>query len=807
MEFKLASDYEPCGDQAQAIVKLTKSLRAGNRHQTLLGVTGSGKTFTAANVIRNLGRPTLVISHNKTLAAQLYSEFKQFFPENAVEYFVSYFDYYQPEAYIPRTDTYIEKDSSINQEIERLRLSTTSALLSRRDVIVVSSVSCIYGLGSPEDYRAMLTPLSVGQQISREAFLAKLVDMLYERNDIAFTRGKFRVRGDVIEVHPANEDEQGVRIEFFGDEIDRLSYFDPLTGKVEKTVPGLTLFPAKQFVTPYEKLRRAQMTIREELDLRIAQFESEGKLLEAQRLKMRTEYDLEMLQEMGFCSGIENYTRHLSGRPPGSTPYTLLDFFPDDFLLVVDESHATVPQVGGMYEGDRSRKSVLVDYGFRLPSAMDNRPLKFPEFMAHQRQVLYISATPAPFEIANSVVGNKTYIKHPRETAGTIGEGETTPARLAGLRAAETPGIYRAATPAEPAPLPPRPNLKIIRRHATPIANGETPAESSALGVDYADRHVSSDIADSFDVFVDGQPLIVEQIIRPTGLLDPVISVKPLKNQIDDTIEACRQRIEAGERILVTTLTKRTAEDLTDYLRDVGMKVRYLHSDIDTIERVEILRGLRAAEFDILVGINLLREGLDLPEVSLVCILDADKEGYLRSQTSLIQTAGRAARHINGMVILFADTVTQSMRKLLEVTEYRRQRQIEYNEAHGITPQSVRRAVQESLHVILKGKAKEESVIRETGGDFSISEVLRELEAEMAAAAASLEYERAALLRDQIMELKNGTGISKIEPKRRSGKVNYRQGSGRNGGEAPAGAPTARPALKFRRPGNAQPRS
>ena len=667
MEFKLASEYAPCGDQGQAITKLTKSLRAGNRHQTLLGVTGSGKTFTAANVIRNLGRPTLVISHNKTLAAQLYSEFKQFFPENAVEYFVSYFDYYQPEAYIPRTDTYIEKDSSINQEIERLRLSTTSALLSRRDVIVVSSVSCIYGLGSPEDYRAMLTPLSVGQQISREAFLAKLVDMLYERNDIAFTRGKFRVRGDVIEVCPANEDEQGIRIEFFGDEIDRLSHFDPLTGKVEKTVPGLTLFPAKQFVTPYEKLRRAQTTIREELDKRIAEFETQGKLLEAQRLKMRTEYDLEMLQEMGFCSGIENYTRHLSGRPPNSTPYTLLDFFPDDFLLVVDESHATIPQIGGMYEGDRSRKSVLVDYGFRLPSAMDNRPLKFDEFMAHQRQVLYISATPAKFEIDNSVVGNKTYIKHPREGAGSIGEGETVPARLAGLRAAEAPGTYLAPPAREQTARPwPRPNLKIIRRHATPVANGEVPAGNAADGANghgYADRNQSSDIADSFDVFVDGQPLIVEQIIRPTGLLDPVISVLPLKNQIDDTIEACRQRIEAGERILVTTLTKRTAEDLTDYLRDVGMRVRYLHSDIDTIERVEILRALRAAEFDILVGINLLREGLDLPEVSLVCILDADKEGYLRSQTSLIQTAGRAARHVNGKVILFADTVTQSMQK------------------------------------------------------------------------------------------------------------------------------------------------
>ena len=798
MDFQLASEYEPSGDQAQAIAKLTKSLRAGNRHQTLLGVTGSGKTFTAANVIRNLGRPTLVISHNKTLAAQLYSEFKQFFPENAVEYFVSYFDYYQPEAYIPRTDTYIEKDSSINQEIERLRLSTTSALLSRKDVIVVSSVSCIYGLGSPEDYRAMLTPISVGQQISREAFLAKLVDMLYERNDIALTRGKFRVRGDVIEVCSANEDEVGIRVEFFGDEIDRISLFDPLTGKVDKSVPGLTIFPAKQFVTPHEKLRRAQQTIREELDLRIAQFETEGKLLEAQRLKMRTEYDLEMLQEMGFCSGIENYTRHLSGRPPNSTPYTLLDFFPDDFLLVVDESHATIPQIGGMYEGDRSRKSVLVDYGFRLPSAMDNRPLKFPEFMAHQRQCLYISATPAQFEMNNSVVGNRSYVPHPREAAAAIGAGETVPARLPGVASvAEDRGGYDAVPKREQAPPIPRPNLKIIRRHATPVANGETPEKPADNP--YADRHAKSDIADSFDVFVDGQPLVVEQIIRPTGLLDPQITVRPLKNQIDETIEACRQRIEAGERILVTTLTKRTAEDLTDYLKDVGLKVRYLHSDIDTIERVEILRGLRAAEFDILVGINLLREGLDLPEVSLVCILDADKEGYLRSQTSLIQTAGRAARHVNGHVILFADTVTQSMRKLIDVSEYRRNRQMEYNAEHGITPQSVRRAVQESLHMILKGKDVEESVIREAGGNFSVSEVLRELEAEMAAAAASLEYEKAALLRDQIMELKNGTGISRIEPKKRPGKkVSYSKGG--NGHAPEAGA--ARPALKFKRPGN-----
>ena len=796
MGFRLSSDYEPQGDQGQAIEKLTRSLAAGNRHQTLLGVTGSGKTFTAANVIRNIGKPTLVISHNKTLAAQLYSEFKQFFPDNAVEYFVSYFDYYQPEAYIPRTDTYIEKDSSINQEIERLRLSTTSALLSRKDVIVVSSVSCIYGLGSPEDYRQMLTPLSVGQCLSREAFLAKLVDMLYERNDIAFNRGKFRVRGDVIEVHPANLDEQAVRVEFFGDEIDRLSVFDPLTGKVEKTLPGLTLFPAKQFVTPYEKLRRAMGTIRSELDERIAQFEREGKLLEAQRLKMRTEYDIEMLQEMGFCSGIENYTRHLSGRPAGSTPYTLLDFFPDDFVLVVDESHATIPQIGGMYEGDRSRKSVLVDYGFRLPSAMDNRPLKFDEFMRRQSQILYISATPADFEIRNSFVGNATYLKHAREEIGAIGEGETVPARLAGMHATWAAGQTAAA--ASPAA---RPNLKLVRKGNASDRSAADPAPGANPIAQPTVRAQEESLATAaFEPTENGRPLVVEQIIRPTGLLDPQITIKPLKNQIDDTIEACRLRIEAGQRVLVTTLTKRTAEDLADYLRDVGLKVRYLHSEIDTIERVEILRGLRGGEFDILVGINLLREGLDLPEVSLVCILDADKEGYLRSQTSLIQTAGRAARHIDGSVILFADTVTHSMRKLIEVTEYRRRRQIEYNEAHGITPQSVKRAVQESLHTILRGRDIEEGVIRESGGDFSVTEVLRELEAEMAAAAAGLEYEKAALLRDQIMELKRGTGLDKLEPKARPGKISYSRGTG-GGARGFSGGPAKRPALKFRKSG------
>jgi excinuclease ABC subunit B len=746
MPFQLESDYKPRGDQSQAIAKLTKSIEAGNRHQTLLGVTGSGKTFTMANVIRELDRPTLVISHNKTLAAQLYSEFKQFFPKNAVEYFVSYFDYYQPEAYIPRTDTYIEKDSSINEEIERLRLSATSALLTRRDTIVVASVSCIYGVTSPEDYERMLLTVKRGQHTSREAVLSRLIDMLYERNDISFSRGKFRVRGDVVEVYPATADEEAVRLEFFGDEIDAITRFDPLTGHARESLSIMTFFPAKQFVTPADKLNRALQTIRAELEERIILLESQNKLLEAQRIRIRTEYDLEMLQEMGFCNGIENYSRHLSGRPPGSKPYTIVDFFPKDFLVVIDESHATIPQIGGMYEGDRSRKTVLVNYGFRLPSALDNRPLNFDEFMKLTNQLVYVSATPAEFEIQNSVVGNKGYVPHKRQR---IGQDEPVPFVLPGETIAavddrrnKTDGAHRAT-------------LQKPHQH---ISRTDEPAEK-------------------FEVKETGAPLVVEQIIRPTGLLDPKITLKPLKNQIDDTIELCRQRVEKSERVLITTLTKRTAEDLADYLRDVGLKVRYLHSDIDTIERVEILRGLRAAEFDILVGINLLREGLDLPEVSLVCILDADKEGFLRSQTSLIQTAGRAARHINGEVVLFADVVTQSMEALISISEYRRTKQMEYNEKHGITPQTVRRAVQESLHTILRGREIAASVIQEAGGNFDLTELLRELEEEMQTASANLEFERAALLRDQIMEVKSGAGITKIEPKRRP--VKYTRNSGR----------------------------
>ena len=737
MAFQLESNFKPRGDQGQAIAKLLKSVEAGNCHQTLLGVTGSGKTFTIANVVRELNRPTLVISHNKTLAAQLYSEFKQFFPQNAVEYFVSYFDYYQPEAYIPRSDTYIEKDSSINEEIERLRLSTASALLSRRDVIVVASVSCIYGITSPEDYEQMLLTVKRGQHVSRETVLGRLIDMLYERNDINFGRGRFRVRGDVVEIYPASADEEGIRLEFFGDEIDGIRRFDPLTGHTHESLNVITFFPAKQFVTPADKLNRALRTIREELEQRIIELEAQNKLLEAQRLRMRTEYDLEMLQEMGFCNGIENYSRHLSGRAPGSRPYTIIDFFPDDFLTVIDESHATIPQIGGMYEGDRSRKTVLVNYGFRLPSALDNRPLNFDEFMKLTNQTIYVSATPAEFEIQNSVVGNKTYIPHRRQR---IGDEELVPFVLPGGK---------------------RPTSNIQRR-----------TSNSGVQISRTDEP-----PEKFDVHTPGAPLVVEQIIRPTGLLDPKITVKPLKSQIDETIELCRQRVEKGERVLVTTLTKRTAEDLADYLRDVGLKVRYLHSDIDAIERVEILRGLRAADFDILVGINLLREGLDLPEVSLVCILDADKEGFLRSQTSLIQTAGRAARHVNGEVVLFADIITQSMEALMSISEYRRAKQMDYNEKHGITPQTVRRAVQESLHTILRGREVEASVIREAGGDFNLTELLRELEQEMQEASANLEFERAALLRDQIMEVKNGAGIDKIEPRRRP--VKYSRNSRR----------------------------
>jgi len=652
--FELHQPYPPAGDQPEAIEQLSAGLEDGLAHQVLLGVTGSGKTFTMANVINQINRPTLVISHNKTLAAQLYAEFKTFFPNNAVEYFVSYFDYYQPEAYIPRTDTFIEKDSSVNEEIERMRLSTMGSLLSRRDVLVVASVSCIYGISSRDDYEALMVPLVTGQEISREQLLSRLVDIQYSRNDIAFERGQFRVRGDTVDIRTANT-EDGVRVEFFGDEIERIQRFDPLTGDTIETLPATTIFPGKQFVTQDDKMKAAMKTIRVELRERIQELEKEKKLLEAQRIKMRTEYDLEMMEELGYCSGIENYTRHISARPPGSKPNTLMDFFPKDFLLVVDESHATLPQIRGMYAGDRSRKTVLVEHGFRLPSALDNRPLNFEEFQSHQHQTVYVSATPAELEM------------------------------------------------------------------------------------DWAKPHVA------------------EQIVRPTGLVDPEITVRPLKGQIDDLIEECRQCADSKERVLVTTLTKRTAEELTDYLREIGVNVRYLHSDIDALERVEILRALRKGDFDVLVGINLLREGLDLPEVALVAILDADKEGFLRSATSLIQTAGRAARHLNGRVLLYADEMTRSIQQFMTTSGYRRDKQLEHNAEHGITPKSVSRAVEESLGDRQDATDKATMLLRESSENFDVTEMIRELEKEMLAAAEKLEFEKAALLRDQVNQLKRET--------------------------------------------------
>lgn len=720
MDFRLVSEFAPKGDQEQAIAKLVKSIESGNRHQTLRGVTGSGKTFTMANVINQIQKPTLIMSHNKTLAAQLYSEFKAFFPENAVEYFVSYFDYYQPEAYIPRSDTYIEKDSSINEEIERLRLSTMGSLITRDDVIVVASVSCIYGLGNPEDYKEMMFGIRQGEEIGRDEFLTELVDLLFERNDISFERGHFRVRGDVVEVRPAYLEETAIRIEFFGDEIDRITSIDTRSGHVIDEVTHYVFYPAKQFVSSKEKLKGAMVAIRQELDDRIAWFEKNGKLIEAQRIRMRTEYDLEMMQEMGFCQGIENYSRHITGRKPGERPYTLLDFFPDDYLLLADESHATLPQVRGMFEGDKSRKSVLVDHGFRLPSAMDNRPLRFDEYMKMTKRRLYVSATPGPFEIVNSRPDNPKFIPIKSRNESDF-----------------DPTFFKRLT------------IK---------ASG------------------ASEKPEDFDISRSGGQLIVEQIIRPTGLLDPILTMRPLKSQIDETIELCQQRVEKDERVLITTLTKKTAEDLTEYLQGVDLKVRYIHADVDAIERVEILRALRAAEFDILVGINLLREGLDLPEVSLVCILDADKEGFLRNETSLIQTAGRAARHINGECVLFCDIVTDSIQCLLDVTEYRRRIQREHNEEHGITPKSVKRAVQKSLHdrgaSHQAAKEVNTSLVAEDEMIFNAVEVIREMEDEMQKASAKLEFEKAAHLRDQIKELKQRAGIEAPPPNRKA-KVKY----------------------------------
>ena len=654
--FHLVSDFSLAGDQERAIGELVDGLNRGDRYQTLLGVTGSGKTFTMAQSIARVNRPTLVMVHNKTLAAQLFQEFRRFFPENAVEYFVSYYDYYQPEAYVPATDSYIEKEATINDEIDRMRLSATRSLFERRDVIIVASVSCIYGLGSPEAYYGMLLPLERGQRIGREQVLRKLVEIQYERNDHDFARGTFRVRGDVIEVIPSYE-EQGLRIELFGDEVDELTSFDPLTGKAIRKHDKIAVYPKSHFVAPRDRTRRAVETIKEELASRRGQLESEGRLLEAQRLHQRTMFDLEMIREIGYCHGIENYARHLTGRAPGEPPPTLLDYLPNDALIIVDESHQTVPQIRGMYHGDRSRKEVLVAYGFRLPSALDNRPLNFEEWETRVRQVIFVSATPGPYELVKS-------------------EG-----------------------------------------------------------------------------------VVVEQIIRPTGLIDPPIDVRPVKGQVDDLLQEIRTRVERRERVLVTTLTKRMAEDLTQYYQELGVRVRYLHSDIETLERVEILRDLRRGEFDVLVGINLLREGLDLPEVSLVAILDADKEGFLRSGGSLIQTAGRAARNVNGRVLMYADTVTDSMRTCINETERRRALQQAYNEEHGITPQSIIKQIDDVMSSVYERDYMTPAEPRDGAKRFKtqaeLDEYVAQLQADMKTAAANLDFEKAAAIRDTIKRLRN----------------------------------------------------
>ncbi|MDD2252447.1 MAG: excinuclease ABC subunit UvrB [Dehalococcoidales bacterium] len=650
-EFSIYADFKPTGDQPQAIDRLVEGIEKGYAHQTLLGVTGSGKTFTLANTIARSGKPALIISHNKTLAAQLYSEFKEFLPNNAVEYFVSYYDYYQPEAYLPQTDTYIDKETDINDEIDKLRHAATKALLSRRDVVIVASVSCIYGLGEPEEYKSFIVSLKKGGSYSMDRLFRQFVDQQYERNDFDFSRGHFRVRGDTVEILPAYED-TALRLEFFGDELERIIRLDPLTGEFLAELEEIDIYPAKHFVTSPERMTQAMESIRGELEQRLGQLEAQGRLLEAARLKARTNYDLEMLAEVGYCSGIENYSRHLTRRPPGSAPYTLIDYFPKDFLLIIDESHMTIPQIRGMYNGDRARKEVLVEYGFRLPSALDNRPLDFSEFNRHINQAIYVSATPKPYEL----------------------------------------GISQQ---------------------------------------------------------------VVEQLVRPTGLIEPTIEVKPTHGQIDDLVGEVRKRVERGERCLITTLTKKLAEQLSEYLIEMGIKTNYLHSEVDTLERVEILRDLRLGVYDVLVGINLLREGLDLPEVSLVAILDADKEGFLRSEESLVQTMGRAARHIDGHVIMYADTITGSMERAMAETMRRRKIQEDYNLEHGINPQSIRKAIKD-----ITERVKSAALSQEKGEEGrpatreEIARLIRDLEKQMKASAKNLEYEKAALLRDRIIELR-----------------------------------------------------
>ncbi len=651
--FELVSEYKPTGDQPQAIEALVKGFKEGNQCQTLLGVTGSGKTFTMANVIQQLNKPTLIIAHNKTLAAQLYGEFKEFFPNNAVEYFVSYYDYYQPEAYVPSSDTYIAKDSSINEEIDKLRLSATASLIERRDVVIVSSVSCIYGLGEPENFEKMMVSLRPGMQKDRDEVVRQLIDIQYDRNEMDFKRGTFRVRGDVLEIIPANEAETAVRVEFFGDEIDRITQIDVLTGEIKGELEHVAIFPASHYVVPAEQIRRAADAIEEELEERVQYFKSEDKLLEAQRIAERTHFDIEMLKETGFCSGIENYSRHLSGLQPGQPPHTLMDYFPDDFLIIIDESHKTIPQIGGMYHGDQSRKRTLVDYGFRLPSALDNRPLSFDEFEQRIDQILFVSATPGPYE--------------------------------------EEHELLRA-----------------------------------------------------------------EQVIRPTGLLDPKVEVRPVEGQIDDLIGEINRETAKKHKVLVTTLTKRMAEDLTDYMREVGIRVKYLHSDIDTLERTQIVRDMRLDVFDVLVGINLLREGLDIPEITLVAILDADKEGFLRSETSLIQTIGRAARNSEGHVIMYADTMTDSMRLAIQETERRRTVQMAYNEEHGITPTTIQKSVRDLISISKKVAAEELRMEKdpESMSRKELEKLAKDIEKQMKKAAAELNFEAAAELRDKMIELK-----------------------------------------------------
>ena len=652
-KFVLKSPYQPTGDQLQVIAELVQGFREGNQFETLLGVTGSGKTFTMANVIQALNKPTLIISHNKTLAAQLYGEMKEFFPNNAVEYFVSYYDYYQPEAYVPSTDTYIAKDSSVNDEIDKLRLSATSALIERKDVIIVSSVSCIYGLGEPENFEKMMVSLRPGMEKDRDEVIRQLIDIQYDRNDMDFHRGTFRVRGDTVEIFPADRGETAIRVEFFGDEIDRITEVDVLTGEIRSRLTHISIFPASHYVVPQEKINQAAVEIEKEMEERVRYFKGEGKLIEAQRIAERTNFDIEMLRETGFCSGIENYSRHLTNQKPGEPPHTLLDYFPEEFLIIVDESHITVPQIRGMYAGDRSRKTTLVDYGFRLPSALDNRPLNFEEFESHIDQMLFVSATPSDYEEAHEM-------------------------------------------------------------------------------------------------------LRTEQIIRPTGLLDPKIDVRPVDGQIDDLIGEVRRETSAGHKILITTLTKRMAEDLTDYMKEVGIRVKYLHSDIDTLERAEIIRDLRLDVFDVLVGINLLREGLDIPEITLVAILDADKEGFLRSETSLIQTIGRAARNSEGHVIMYADTVTDSMRVAIEETERRRAIQQQYNEAHGITPQTIHKSVRDLISISKKVAQEELKFTKdpESMSKKELEKLVKEVTKKMEKAAAELNFEAAAELRDRMIALK-----------------------------------------------------